>query len=193
MLGFILKRERVMPTTYASNSNLSSNPELLDAITALGVDWQHRPLQPEPGLAALLAEPALDEGGKATVVQALGAELVDVCLTHGYQSMDLVVLHPGTPSLDQVLARFDRPHIHADDEVRYIVDGAGLFGFFDALGREHTVRVGPGDYLRVPAGAEHRFTLTHARRIKALRLFTDTAGWVAQYTQRPAGPMEIGA
>ncbi|WP_370682554.1 cupin domain-containing protein [Comamonas sp. GB3 AK4-5] len=161
------------------------------SVTALGVDWQQRPLRPEPGLAALLAQPALSEGDKATVVQALGAELVDVCLAHGYHSMDLVVLHPDTPGLDEALARFDLPHTHADDEVRYIVDGAGLFGFFDAEGREHSMRVGPGDYLRVPAGAEHRFTLTSARRIKALRLFSDTAGWVAQYTARVADPMEV--
>ena len=30
-------------------------------------------------------------------------------------------------------------------------------------------------------------------RIKALRLFADTAGWVAQYTQRPAAAMEVPA
>lgn len=182
-----------MRTPVASDADLTANAALLHAVAALGVDWQRRPLQPEPALAALLAQPALDEGGKATVVQAVGAELVDVCVAHGYQSMDLVVLHPATPGLDEALARFDRPHTHADDEVRYVLDGAGVFAFFDAQGREHSVRVGPGDYLRVPAGVEHRFTLTGARRIKALRLFTDTAGWVAQYTARPAGPMEIPA
>ena len=182
-----------MRAPSAPATDLTSNPQLRAAVTALGVDWEYRPLQAEPGLAALLAQPALDEGAKATVVQALGAELVDVCLAHGYQSMDLVVLHPETPGLDDALARFDRPHTHADDEVRYVLDGAGVFAFFDAQGREHSVRVGPGDYLRVPAGVEHRFTLTRARRIKALRLFTDTAGWVAQYTARPAGPMEIPA
>lgn len=174
-------------------AGLTAPAALRSAVTDLGVDWQHRPLQPEPGLAALLAQPALDEGAKATVVQALGAGLIDVCIAHGYQSMDLVVLHPDTPGLEETLARFDRPHTHADDEVRYIVDGAGLFGFFDAQGCEHTVRVGPGDYLRVPAGAEHRFTLTAERRIKALRLFTDSAGWVAQYTEREAGPMAVDA
>jgi len=50
-----------------------------------------------------------------------------------------------------------------------------------------------GDYLRVPAGVEHRFTLTAVRRIKALRLFADTAGWAAHYTQRPVGPLAMKA
>lgn len=174
----------------------STSPSLLsdaDFVGAVGVHWEHRPLAPEPGLAALLDQPRLNAGGKATVVQAVGALVVDECLAHGYHSMDLVVLHPGTPGLDEVLERFDKPHTHADDEVRYILDGEGLFGFFDARGEERVLRVGPGDYLRIPAGVEHRFTLTAARRIKALRLFADTAGWVAQYTQRPAAPMEVSA
>lgn len=64
---------------------------------------------------------------------------------------------------------------------------------FDAHGEERVLRVQPGDYLRIPAGVEHRFTLTATRRIKALRLFADTAGWVAQYTQRPAAAMEVPA
>lgn len=182
-----------MLTASAVEANLAANPEWLAAVTALGVQWQRRPLQAEPALAALLAQPALDDSGKATVVQALGPEVLDLCMAYGYQNMDLVVLHPGTPGLDKALARFDRPHTHADDEVRFIVDGAGVFGFWDAEGRETTVRVNPGDCLRIPAGVEHRFTLTRARRIKALRLFTDTAGWVAQYTDRPAAPMEIAA
>ncbi|PIG09372.1 cupin domain-containing protein [Comamonas sp. 26] len=180
-----------MSNLSAQNIVGAPDPQLLAAVAALGVDWQHRPLQAEPALAALLAQPELDEGGRATVVQALGITLIDVCIAHGYQSMDLVVLHPNTAGLEDALARLDRPHTHGDDEVRFIVDGAGLFGFFDAQGREYRVPVGPGDYLRVPAGTEHRFTLSSARRIKALRLFSDIAGWVAQYTGRPVAPMAM--
>ena len=164
-----------------------------DFVAGIGVHWERRPLTPEPGLAALLQQPDLDHGGQATVVQAVGSMVVDECVAHGYHSMDLVVLHPGTPGLDEALERFDKPHTHADDEVRYILEGEGLFGFFNAQGQERVLRVGPGDYLRIPAGVEHRFTLTAVRRIKALRLFADTAGWVAQYTQRPAAAMVAGS
>lgn len=161
-------------------------------VQALGVDWQQRPLDPEPALAALLDRPALDEGERATVVQAVGLAVLDQSLAHGWHSMDLVVLHPGTPGLDAALARFDRPHTHADAEVRYILEGEGLFGFFDAAGAERVLAVRAGDYLHIPAGVEHRFTLTAARRIKALRLFADMAGWEAQYTGREAGVLAVG-
>ncbi|MBO9678423.1 MAG: cupin domain-containing protein [Acidovorax sp.] len=164
--------------------------DLAAFVQALGVQWLRRPVGAAPALAALLAEPALGEDGKARVVAAVAPIVADECARHGYRSQDLVVLHPGTPGLEEALARFDQAHTHGDDEVRYILDGEGLFGFFDAAGRERVARVGPGDYLRIPAGVEHRFTLTPARRIKALRLFSDTAGWVARYTGRAAAPLE---
>ena len=159
-------------------------------VAALGVQWQKRPLPAEPGLAALLAQAALDDGAQATVVQAVGAGVIDECVAHGYHSMDLAVLHPGTPGLEDALARFGRPHIHAGDEARYILDGEGLFGFFNAQGQERVLHVQPGDYLRIPAWVEHRFTLTATRRIKALRLFAVTEGWAALYTHRPAPALQ---
>lgn len=165
----------------------------LDFVTALGVQWLRRPVQDAPALQALLDTPALDEAQRATVVEAVSDAVADERAAHGYQSQDLVVLHPGTPGLDDALQRFDKPHVHSDDEVRYILDGEGLFGFFDATGAERVVQVGAGDYLRVPAGVEHRFTLTAARRIKALRLFTGADGWAAQYTGRPAGALAAAA
>ena len=151
-------------------------------LAALGVDWQQRPLTPEPALAALLAQPDLDNGGKATVVQAVGVEVIDVCMAHSYHCMDLLVLHPATMGLD-----VEPPHTHADDEMRYILDGEGLYGFFNAAGEECVLHLRAGDYVRIPAGVEHRFSLTAARRIKALRLFSDTAGWAPQYTGRFTG------
>lgn len=160
-------------------------------VSALGVQWLHRPVPDQPVLAALLAHEALDADQQAAVVQAVGASVAEECAAHGYHRMDLVVLHPATAGLQAALQRFDQPHTHADDEVRYILDGEGIFGFLDAQGQECVVTVRAGDYLRVPAGVEHRFTLTAARRIKALRLFTDTAGWAAHYTQRPVGVLEM--
>ena len=160
-------------------------------VSALGVQWLHRPVPDQQGLAALLAHEALDADQQAAVVQAVGASVAAECAAHGYHRMDLVVLHPATAGLQAALQRFDQPHTHADDEVRYILDGEGIFGFLDAQGQERVVTVRAGDYLRVPAGVEHRFTLTAVRRIKALRLFADTAGWAAHYTQRPVGALEM--
>lgn len=170
--------ERGGPT---SQGNAINRPILsdLEFVADLGGQWLRRPVPTVPGLVALLAQDALNAEEQATVVQAVGASVADVCAIHGYHSMDLVVLHPATPGLEAAQQRFDQPHTHADDEVRYILEGEGIFGFLDAQGEERVVCVRAGDYLRVPAGVEHRFTLTAVRRIKALRLFADTAGWAA--------------
>ena len=52
---------------------------------------------------------------------------IDRCWTRA--AIDLIVLHDAIPNLDQALAKFKPAHTHDDDEVRYIVDGEGVFGF----------------------------------------------------------------
>ncbi|MGB8700829.1 MAG: cupin, partial [Thermosynechococcaceae cyanobacterium] len=84
--------------------------------------------------------------------------------------------------LDTLLAKFNRPHTHADDEVRYIVDGEGIFGFIAPDGTQLELTVQVEDYINVPARTEHWFYLTPSRRIKAVRYFSGTEGWVPNYT-----------
>jgi 1,2-dihydroxy-3-keto-5-methylthiopentene dioxygenase len=103
----------------------------------------------------------------------------------GYQSRDLIVLHPDVPGLDELLAKFERCHTHADDEVRYIVDGEGVFGFVLPDGSQVELLVEPGEYVNVPMGTEHWFHLTKRKRIKAIRYFVDTTGWTPEYTGTP--------
>ncbi|MDJ0566530.1 MAG: cupin domain-containing protein, partial [Microcystis sp. M49629_WE12] len=101
----------------------------------------------------------------------------------GYQARDLIVLHPEIPNLDTLLAKFERCHTHADDEVRYIIDGEGVFGFVFADGSQGELTIQPQEYINVPAHSEHWFHLTASKRVKAVRYFTSTAGWVPEYTE----------
>ena len=80
-----------------------------------------------------------------------------------------------------MLAKFDKEHTHAEDEVRFILAGRGIF--FLHLGQSvASVEVGPGDMLRVPRGTTHWFTLCEDRRIRAIRWFQHTDGWTPHYT-----------
>lgn len=104
----------------------------------------------------------------------------------GYVTQDIVQLAPTTPNLDAVLAKFDPEHRHDDDEVRFVLEGEGVFDIrtnADAKGDERWLRVvvEPGDLLVVPRGKHHRFELTEMRTIKCVRLFKDPAGWTAIY------------
>jgi 1,2-dihydroxy-3-keto-5-methylthiopentene dioxygenase len=68
--------------------------------------------------------------------------------------------------------------------VRYIVAGRGYFGFVEPDNGQFLVEVAAGDYINVPAYTEHWFELKDSKRIKAVRYFIDTAGWVPVYTER---------
>jgi 1,2-dihydroxy-3-keto-5-methylthiopentene dioxygenase len=135
-------------------------------------------------LRQLLAQDSLNENEKEQVLKSLDGYFEELKQTAGYQTRDLIVLHPGIPNLDALLTKFDKIHTHSEDEVRYIVDGEGIFGFVRPDGTQVELTVQPQEYINVPAGTEHWFYLTPARRIKAVRYFTGTEGWTPEYTGR---------
>lgn len=136
----------------------------------------------DPQLRRLLAQEILSEEEKEQVLVALNGYFEELQRTADYKSRDLIVLHPGIPNLDAMLVKFDQIHTHGDDEVRYILDGEGIFGFVRLDGSQVELTVQPEEYINVPAGTEHWFYLTAARRIKAVRYFIGTDGWTPEYT-----------
>jgi 1,2-dihydroxy-3-keto-5-methylthiopentene dioxygenase len=152
-------------------------------LATLGIQLKRWPLTAAP--APLLARTSLDASEKETVLQSLDDYFAQLQSDHGYQTRDLIVLNPETPQLEELLAKFRHPHTHADDEVRYIIDGEGVFGFVCPDGTQMELTIQPEEYINVPAGTEHWFYLTPLRRIKAIRYFIDTAGWTPEYTGTP--------
>jgi 1,2-dihydroxy-3-keto-5-methylthiopentene dioxygenase len=88
-----------------------------------------------------------------------------------------------TPGLDAMLARFNTEHWHDEDEIRYIIAGHGVFHIHPKQGPVVAIEVEAGDLIRVPQGTLHWFDLCSERRIRAIRLFQDPAGWTPHYTQ----------
>jgi 1,2-dihydroxy-3-keto-5-methylthiopentene dioxygenase len=99
----------------------------------------------------------------------------------GYVTADVIDVKPDTPNLDAMLAKFSREHWHDEDEVRFILDGRGLF-HINAGDTVFVLEVGKGDLIRVPRGTHHWFDLCAERRIRAIRLFQDPSGWTPHYT-----------
>jgi 1,2-dihydroxy-3-keto-5-methylthiopentene dioxygenase len=100
----------------------------------------------------------------------------------GYVTADVIDVFPDTPGLDAMLNRFNSEHWHDEDEVRFIVEGRGVFHVHPPGEPVFAVEVGPGDLIRVPRGTHHWFDLCNDRRIRAIRLFQDPAGWAPHYT-----------
>jgi 1,2-dihydroxy-3-keto-5-methylthiopentene dioxygenase len=99
----------------------------------------------------------------------------------GYVEEDVVTLSPATPNLDTLCAQFVDEHHHDDDEVRFVLEGEGVFDIRSRDDRWMRVRVEAGDLIVVPAARHHRFMLTEQKTIRCIRLFKDRAGWVPHY------------
>lgn len=106
---------------------------------------------------------------------------------NGYVEQDIVQLCPDTENLEGICAKFSAEHLHTDDEVRYVLEGEGIFDIRSADDRWMRITVEAGDLIVVPANLHHRFLLTERKHIRCVRLFKDAAGWVPQYRDsRPA-------
>lgn len=144
-----------------------------------GVDFEVWPL-PET-LKDLSGKAVLSKKEEERVLKDYSNHLEREAKDRGYIESDMIVLNPETPGIEEMLARFDKSHYHDDDEVRFIFDGEGIFGFEPEGRPSFEVKVTAGDYIIVPAHSYHWFTLTDSKSIKAIRLFKDKSGWVPYY------------
>lgn len=172
-----------MATLQLDNGTILTDLHSIAAeLAPLHIQLNRWPVGNDPHLHQLLAQEQLTDPEKEQILTGLDSYFQQLQQTADYQSRDLIVLHPNIPNLDDLLTKFDRIHTHANDEVRYILDGTGVFGFVRPDGSQVELTVEAEEYINVPAGTEHWFYLTPQRRIKAIRYFTDTEGWVPQYT-----------
>ena len=118
---------------------------------------------------------------QAEVIAAYQADIERLMQENGFQSVDVVSLNPDHPDKTTLRAKFLNEHTHSEFEVRFFVEGQGLFSLH--LGDQvYTVLCEQGDLISVPAGATHWFDMGANPHFKAIRLFTNPEGWVANFT-----------
>jgi 1,2-dihydroxy-3-keto-5-methylthiopentene dioxygenase len=131
-------------------------------------------------------EPSHGVPANATAVEVLtaySAEIERLKAQGGYVTADIIDISPETPNLEAMLNKFNSEHWHDEDEVRFIIEGRGLFHICPRQGPVVAITVEAGDLIRVPRGTRHWFDLCRERRIRAIRLFQDPSGWAPHYTQ----------
>jgi 1,2-dihydroxy-3-keto-5-methylthiopentene dioxygenase len=99
----------------------------------------------------------------------------------GFQSVDVIKMVPDHSQRVELRNKFLSEHTHSEDEVRFFVEGQGLFNIH-LQGKVYAVRCEQGDLLSVPDGTPHWFDMGPQPRFTAIRLFTSTEGWVAHFT-----------
>ena len=112
---------------------------------------------------------------------AYRAPLDRVKAERGYIAEDVVELRPQTPNLDTICAKFVDEHFHDEDEVRFVLEGRGIFDIRSNDDEWMRVEVEEGDLIIVPKDRHHRFMLTDIKTIRCVRLFKDATGWTPHY------------
>jgi 1,2-dihydroxy-3-keto-5-methylthiopentene dioxygenase len=117
----------------------------------------------------------------AQILAAYRAEIDRLIAQAGYQSVDVVNMYPDHPDRAQLRQKFLSEHTHGEDEVRFFVEGAGLFTLH-LQGRIYAVLCVKNDLISVPAGTPHWFDMGERPRFTAIRLFNNPDGWIARFT-----------
>lgn len=130
------------------------------------------------------SEPLAADADEAAVLQAYGADVDRLRRRGGYRSVDVARVTPDHPAREEMRRKFLAEHIHKEDEVRFFVEGAGMF-YLRADGKLHMTLCEAGDLISVPGGIRHWFDMGPAPFFTAIRMFTTPDGWVAAFTGDP--------
>lgn len=117
----------------------------------------------------------------ADILNIYKPEIEKLKTERGYVTTDLVALRKDTPNLDVISAKFDKEHHHTDDEVRFTVEGEGVFEINYTETERLKFTAEPGDLIVIPEMRRHLFYLTDKKNIRCIRLFKDQKGWEAIY------------
>lgn len=129
------------------------------------------------------AQPLPKDADQDSILAAFDHQLKPLMQAGGYAVADVISVYPDTDNLPAIRNKFLSEHTHSEDEVRYFVEGEGLF-WFNLEGHDvFSVLCQEGDLISVPANTRHWFDLGAEPHVRAIRIFTDQAGWVPHYTQ----------
>jgi len=144
---------------------------IVDRLQAIGVEFEH--WQAGRDLA--------DDADQDTVLEAYRDAIDALNARYGFRSIDVVNLTPDHPDAAALRSRFLAEHTHADFEVRFFVDGSGLF-YLHVGDRIYMVLCERGDLISVPANTTHWFDMGTRPFFKCIRFFTAPDGWVGEFT-----------
>jgi 1,2-dihydroxy-3-keto-5-methylthiopentene dioxygenase len=150
---------------------------IADYLAPLGITYAKWPLEDRVDPAA----------APDTILTAYQSEIDHLKQQGGYATADVININPDTPNLDTLLNKFNKEHVHSEDEVRFILRGRGVFHINPQNESRPTasvfgLEIEAGDMINVPAGTKHWFDLCSERTIRAIRLFKDTSGWTPLYS-----------
>lgn len=116
-----------------------------------------------------------------TVIAAYRRDVNRLIDRYELHSVDVISLHPDHPQKEELRAKFLSEHTHDDFEVRFFVEGKGLF-YLHPDDNVYIVQCEQGDLISIPAHTRHWFDMGDDPDFKCIRLFAKPEGWVASFT-----------
>lgn len=170
-----MSRLRVYPlgAPDAPEVDTGEGAAIAAALAPIGVRFEQWPSRPLPA-----------DAGQDAVLTAFAPEVERLQRDNGYQAVDVMRVHPDHPDRVALREKFLSEHRHSEDEVRFFVEGEGLFTLRED-DKVYAVLCTAGDLISVPAGMRHWFDMGAAPGFTVIRMYIDPAGWVAQYTGDP--------
>ncbi|MGH8457320.1 MAG: 1,2-dihydroxy-3-keto-5-methylthiopentene dioxygenase, partial [Stenotrophobium sp.] len=147
---------------------LTRYEDIRDALAGIGVEFERWEASKRLG-----AQATQDE-----IIAAYREPIDRLMKAHGFKSVDVISLTEDHPQKDAMRDKFLHEHTHDDFEVRFFVEGEGVF-YIRKNGKVYATLCQRNDLLSVPARTTHWFDMGPQPRIKAIRLFTTPEGWVA--------------
>ena len=126
-------------------------------------------------------EPLAEDADQAAVLAAYAEDVARLNAEYGFKSVDVVSLRADHPQKEAMRSKFLSEHTHDDFEVRFFVDGQGMF-YLHVGDKVYAVLCTQGDLISVPSGATHWFDMGTQPNFKCIRFFTVPEGWVGHFT-----------
>lgn len=124
-----------------------------------------------------------DRATQEEILAAYEKDLKPFMERGGYKTADVISINKLTENYEAIRAKFLAEHTHSEDEIRFFVDGKGLFWFNLENEPVFNLLCEKGDLISVPAGTKHWFDAgANNPFVKAIRIFIDMSGWTPHYT-----------
>lgn len=157
------------------NRDITDHQEMRTFLEQFGIQFEQWDVEGRIGADATNEE----------ILAAYAPEIERLKTEHGFVTADVINVTPETPGLDEMLAKFDKEHLHTEDEVRFTVRGSGVFHINPEPAPVFSITVESGDLISVPNGTHHWFNLCGDKTIRCIRLFEDISGWTPHYMEQP--------
>lgn len=122
------------------------------------------------------------DASEEEILKAYDHKLSKFMQENGFETADVINVDKTTPEIEAIRGKFLKEHTHSEDEVRFFVEGGGVFWFHLDDGEVLKLDLFAGDFISVPKNFKHWFDLAPLYHVKAIRVFQDKSGWVPHYT-----------